>query len=36
VPAAGAPVAIDATDLTSNMDRKVFVAAKPKAKTAVK
>jgi len=33
VPANGAPVAIDATDLTSNMDRKVFVAAKPKAAT---
>ena len=36
VPANGAPVTIDAADLTSNMDRKVFVAAKPKAKTAAK
>lgn len=31
VPATGAPVKIDAADLTSNMDRKAVVAAKPKA-----
>ena len=31
VPAAGAPVAIDSSDLTSNMDRKVFSAAKKTA-----